>query len=257
MKDVPLILADWDEEKGPLIIKSIFPETASNIDDSPEVLVTRCYISAQSIFARVEFSKINFNLPMVSIKRLAIVFFDIVEDETVRGDKRPFILVVFAPIETNYSYVDPIGEVVEPCLQEYKRGSIPDLARLQEKIQAILSSEVAAPLPVKATPAGTPSSPARVEPVVETQPAPKRLAPSRIRVSVKTGSKSKVQEASKESQFINASTLTQKIRIGPWKQWEIDMLRALRKKGTSVDELVQELHRTGKDVREKLEKLNL
>ncbi|MFX0100288.1 MAG: hypothetical protein ACFFCS_11955, partial [Candidatus Hodarchaeota archaeon] len=221
MMDIPLILADWDEEKGPKIIKSIFPEASSNIDDSPEVLVTRCYISAQSIFARVEFSKINFNLPMVSIKRLAIVFFDIVMDESVRGDRRPFILVVFAPIETNYSFVEPIGEAVEPFLEEYKNERIPNLEKLQETISGILSGEVATPS-MKPVPASAPSTAPRQIPVIE-EKAPKRLAPSRIRVSVKSGGKSRIQDVSKEPQFINASTLSQKIRIGPWKQWEIDM----------------------------------
>ncbi|MFX0103283.1 MAG: hypothetical protein ACFFCS_27210, partial [Candidatus Hodarchaeota archaeon] len=77
------------------------------------------------------------------------------------------------------------------------------------------------------------------------------------RVSVKSGGKSRIQDVSKEPQFINASTLSQKIRIGPWKQWEIDMLKALRKKGTSVEDLVSELHRTSKDIVEKLEKLKI
>src|SRR5271157_6168085 len=78
----PIILADWNEERGPLIIDSIFPEKYQDMDDSPEVLVTRCYINAQSIFARAEFSKINFSIPMVSIKKLAIVFFDVVPDRS-------------------------------------------------------------------------------------------------------------------------------------------------------------------------------
>jgi len=80
-----IILADWNEERGPLIIDSLFPEQFGDLDDSPEVLVTRCYINAQSIFARADFSKINFSVPMVSIKKLAIVFFDIILDQKVRG----------------------------------------------------------------------------------------------------------------------------------------------------------------------------
>ncbi|MBN2151624.1 MAG: hypothetical protein JW839_09275 [Candidatus Lokiarchaeota archaeon] len=134
-----IILADWNEERGPLIIDSIFPEQIGDVDDSPEVLVTRCYINAQSIFARADFSKINFSVPMVSIKKLAVVFFDVIPDEKVRGGKRPFILVVFVPIEMSYSIIERIAKVVDPFLDVYKRETIPELFVLQDQIAAALS----------------------------------------------------------------------------------------------------------------------
>ena len=136
-----IILADWNEERGPLIIDSLFPEQFGDMDDSPEVLVTRCYINAQSIFARADFSKINFSVPMVSIKKLAIVFFDIVPDEKVRGGKRPFILVVFVPIETSYRVVEPISKVIDPFLDMYKHEAIPELVVLQDQVAAAIENE--------------------------------------------------------------------------------------------------------------------
>ncbi len=136
-----IILADWNEERGPLIIDSLFPEQFGDLDDSPEVLVTRCYINAQSIFARADFSKINFSVPMVSIKKLAIVFFDIILDQKVRGGKRPFILVVFVPIETSYRLIEPISKVVDPFLDVYKHETIPELVVLQDQVAAAIESE--------------------------------------------------------------------------------------------------------------------
>lgn len=147
MEEPPIILADWNEERGPLIIDSIFPEKYQDMDDSPEVLVTRCYINAQSIFARAEFSKINFSIPMISIKKLAIVFFDVVPDAKVRGGKRPFVLVIFAPIDTSYSVMDGIIATVEPFVEVYKTDTIPELIVLQDQLVNLFEQEQQKPAP--------------------------------------------------------------------------------------------------------------
>lgn len=139
----PVILADWDEEIGPIIVQSTYPGGAGGNENNPEVLVSRCYISAQSIFAKEEFSKIRFNLPMVSISRLAVVLFDTILDPSVRGAKRPFLLVIFTPLSTAYAVTDEIVAVAEPCIDEYKNGRLPDLASLQDKVALVLARGVA------------------------------------------------------------------------------------------------------------------
>ena len=134
-----IILADWDEEIGPIIVKALYPEEVDNPNENnPEVIVSRSYISAQSIFAKEQFSKIRFNLPMVSIKKLAVVLFDIISDPSVRGQQRPFILIVFTPLTTPYAVTDVIVEVAEPFIHNYKNGRVPDLGLLQEYVQEIL-----------------------------------------------------------------------------------------------------------------------
>ncbi|MHA1791115.1 MAG: zinc ribbon domain-containing protein [Promethearchaeota archaeon] len=140
MERPPIILADWDEDEGPIIVDSIFEPFTGNMDDNPEVLVTRCYISAQSIFAREKFTKINFNLPMVPIKKLAIVFFDVFPDESVRGGNRPFILVIFTPLNIKYGIIDNMVSIVEPYLDQYKKGIKPDLLELQVKIENLIEN---------------------------------------------------------------------------------------------------------------------
>ncbi len=172
-----IILADWNEERGPLIIDSIFPELLGDVDDSPEVLVTRCYINAQSIFARADFSKITFSVPMVSIKKLAVVFFDVIPDEKVRGGKRPFILVVFVPIDMSYGLIERIEKVVDPFLDVYKEETIPELVVLQDQVALALSQgasprvaeEPAAPVaapPAQASSSQTPRASRPVKPAV-------------------------------------------------------------------------------------------
>jgi hypothetical protein len=180
-----IILADWNEERGPLIIDSLFPEQFGDLDDSPEVLVTRCYINAQSIFARADFSKINFSVPMVSIKKLAIVFFDIIADEKVRGGKRPFILVVFVPIETNYRLIEPISKVVDPFLDVYKHETIPELVVLQDQVAKAIEDE-ALPREKQAQSITAPAQP-RQEATSNVPRAPKPVKPAvRVRTSFET-----------------------------------------------------------------------
>ncbi|MHA1683722.1 MAG: hypothetical protein ACTSUE_22480 [Promethearchaeota archaeon] len=253
----PLILADWDEEHGPLIIDSIFPENSNVIDDSPEVLITRCYISAQSIFARVPFSKINFNIPMVGIKKLAIVFFDVVDDESVRGDKRPFILVIFAPLDTNYGLVAPISEIVEPYVEKYKDDTIPDLEELQEKLEHLLEHyeyepvEVTAEtqLPPAAGTAGTAGTAGMAGPNL------------RIRTTVKSGSsnvsraQTSIAKKIERSSYLDIGNKMFSIRVGPWKPAEIESLEKLVAEGVSSREIAKTIHRTLKDVQQKIELL--
>jgi hypothetical protein len=139
-----VILADWDEEIGPIIVKSIFPVLGENTANNAEVIATRCYVSAESIFAKEKFSKIHFNLPMIAIKKLAVVSFDVISDETVRGAHRPFMLILFVPLDTNYSVTDALLQITEPFIDTYKNGQIPDLKLLQDKALAVLESGIQA-----------------------------------------------------------------------------------------------------------------
>lgn len=254
----PLILADWSEDEGPLIIDSIFPDKADIIDDSPEVLVTRCYISAQSIFARVAFSKINFNIPMVGIKKLAIVFFDVVEDESVRGDKRPFILVIFAPLDTNYGLIPSISEIVEPYVEEYKKDTIPNLEELQVKLEHLLENYDGEPVDV-AEHAQMPPPKAAATKAAATKAA---VTPNlRIRTTVKSASKKVSPSSTSMAKKIEGSSYFDigkkmfSIRVGPWKPVEVENLQKLMEDGMSSREIAKALHRTLKDVQQKMESL--
>jgi hypothetical protein len=216
MDKPPAILADWDEEKGPIIIDKIFPEALGDIDDSPEVLITRCYISAQSIFARAEFSKTTFPLPMVSVKKIAIVFFDIVMDTKVRGGKRPFILVLFVPIDTSFGLIDALGAAVEPFLKMYRNGNRPDLEEIQEATlntiergpspQALKpAARPVATKPVQAVPTAKPVATgpvAKPAPKQAPRPAPKTERPARQPEKVIEPERAKARQVSPKPKVI-------------------------------------------------------
>lgn len=78
---------------------------------------------------------------MVAIKKLAIVLFDTVSDTTVRGDLRPFLLVIFVPLDTRYAVTDAIIKIAEPYDDTYKNGQIPNLETLQVEVQAVLEQQ--------------------------------------------------------------------------------------------------------------------
>ncbi|MHA1792102.1 MAG: hypothetical protein ACTSVI_05610 [Promethearchaeota archaeon] len=252
MNEPPIILADWDEEKGPLIIDSLFPDNSEIIDDSPEVLITRCYISAQSIFARVEFSKINFNIPMVGIKKLAIVFFDVVEDASVRGNKRPFILVIFAPLDTNYGLIEPIQDIITPFLEEYKQDKIPDLKKLQLKVMEILGGTS----PGVETKQPLTTTHSRVDEKELKNESPE-IPTARFKTRTIKPSTSSFKQTIQDASYLNIDKKLFSIRAGAWTKEEIEKLKELKKKNMSDREVAHELHRTLKDVKEKINNLRI
>ncbi|MHA1680010.1 MAG: zinc ribbon domain-containing protein [Promethearchaeota archaeon] len=145
MDKPPVIIADWDEDIGPIIVDQRKTEDMGTGDNNPEVLISRCYISAQSIFAREKFKKINFILPLITIDKLAIVFLDIVEDDSVRGGRRPFLLVIFLPFETRYGITDTLVEHIEPELWNYKNHQPIDLNLIQELTVMVVEKDKIAP----------------------------------------------------------------------------------------------------------------
>ncbi|MHA1370561.1 MAG: hypothetical protein ACTSRA_12720, partial [Promethearchaeota archaeon] len=237
----PIILADWDEEQGPLIIDSLFPDNGSEvIDDSPEVLVTRCYITAQSIFARTEFEKINFNIPFVSIKKMAMIYFDVIADESVRGGKRPFILIIFAPINIGYRDMETISKVVEPYIEQYKHDTIPNLADLQQELRNILS--------IESTTAGQEVSPITTRESVSSMqeagtnalnalpaesPDDQGSLPTRLKIRVVK----KTSKSSGDRNHVLSPDLPKfdkrvfHMRVGPWSEEETKRLIELKNRG--------------------------
>ncbi len=280
-----IILADWDEEKGPLIIKSIFFDAPGAIEDSPEVLVTRCYINAQSSFAQMEFSRIYYAIPMVSIKKLAIVYLDIVKDAKVRGGKRPFIVVVFAPGETNYNYIEPVARAIEPYLERYKKDELIELETLQETVNEILHEKIVPEASFeqpKQTPQASASARAPVEQHQPAKPA-KTPIPEKVQVKVNTPGKqaprARIDEKAIRNRFRTVSMLgsqsqegvivkertsstdelfqrypnLDKIRSG-WNTAELQRLEQLHEKGMNPRDIAREMNRRLEDIQAQLVK---
>jgi hypothetical protein len=141
----PVILANWDEKEGPIIVKAIFPAELAGTNHTPEILISRCYISAESIFAKEKFTKINFSLPLIALKKLAIVNFDMLNETAEDNEMHLFFLVIFVPIATRYALMEAILKIVEPCIAQYKHGQIPDLEGMQREIAQALESKSTEP----------------------------------------------------------------------------------------------------------------
>jgi hypothetical protein len=136
----PIILANWHEDGGPAIIASIFPPELAGTAHTPEVLISRCYISTESIFAKGDYSKTNFTLPMLALKKLALVNVDALDPNEGNGRKDAFFLVIFLPLDTHSATVDAVLEIVEPRIEEYKNGKVPDLELLQDEVSRALET---------------------------------------------------------------------------------------------------------------------
>ena len=125
-----LLLADWDESKGPVVIETLLPD----ITEPPEVLAAQMYVSAQNVFSSEQFSEISFCLPLLKIKRKVKIFFNYVEDHTVRGGRRPFIFCIFLDLDTRDTTFELFDEFIEGQIDKYRKGTLPDLKAIQLQI---------------------------------------------------------------------------------------------------------------------------
>lgn len=89
--ELGLIFSYWDETKGPMIV-STYPEEAI---DNPELIATRCFSISQFVFGGEYFKRISVILPFTHLKAKAAIYFDVIEDQKIRGGLLPLSLVIF------------------------------------------------------------------------------------------------------------------------------------------------------------------
>ncbi|MBN1800755.1 MAG: PAS domain S-box protein [Candidatus Lokiarchaeota archaeon] len=89
--ELGLIFSYWDENKGPLIV-STYPGGAI---DNPELVATRCFSISQFLFGGEYFKRISVILPFTHLKAKAAIYFDVIEDQNIRGGLLPLSLVIF------------------------------------------------------------------------------------------------------------------------------------------------------------------
>ncbi len=134
-----LLLADWDETKGPVVIQNLLP----NITEPPEVLAAQMYVSAQNVFSSEQFSEISFCLPLLKVKKKVKIFFNYVEDKKVRGGRRPFILCIFLDLDTRDTTFEILDDIIEGEIGKYRNGNPLNLNTIQaELIDRLKSPEL-------------------------------------------------------------------------------------------------------------------
>ncbi|MFX1512582.1 MAG: hypothetical protein ACFFCQ_08345 [Promethearchaeota archaeon] len=101
-----IVLAKWDEEEGPIVISYYPPKNP--ITNDPDDLAIQSFMSGQSIFGGEEFGKISVTIPFMAYNAKGKIFFDFIEDRTVRGGRLPFLLGIFVEDTFDESLFDVI-----------------------------------------------------------------------------------------------------------------------------------------------------
>ncbi len=284
-----LLLADWDESKGPVVIQNLLP----NISEPPEVLAAQMYVSAQNVFSSEQFSEISFCLPLLKVKRKVKIFFNYVEDKTVRGGRRPFIFCIFLDLDTRDTTFEVLDDIIDEEIGKYRKGNALELKTIQDQLIERLKTPKLPPPEVESElPEAEGEAPAgdltilkvfcekchkaiRINIDKEKMPKPERIpftftylhgtkSPAgRHGIELKLdGSLSLlgvkyVDGAGHADVSIEEDVDIRKLRykVGPWQPEELTLLKAEMAKGTPSQRLSRLLSRTIRDVECKMEQL--
>ncbi len=284
-----LLLADWDEAKGPVVIQNLLPD----ITEPPEVLAAQMYVSAQNVFSSEQFSEISFCLPLLKVKRKVKIFFNYVEDTAVRGGRRPFILCLFLDLDTRDTTFEVLDDIIDEEIGKYRKGSPLDLGSLQGEIINRLKTpkapakdeEVSLPEAESEVPSGDLTilkvfcekchRAIRINFDKEKMPKPQRIPftftyvhgskspEGRHGIELKLDGKLSVlgvkymDGAGHADVSIEEDVDIRNIRykVGPWQQDEIATLKEEMAKGTPSQRLSRMLSRTIRDIECKMEQM--
>lgn len=142
IQDIGLIFSQWDEIDG-LKINSVYPE---HIFDDPEVIAIRCFSISQFIFGGEKFRKISAILPFTYLNAKAAIYFDYVDDESIRGGVLPLMLIIFYNENVPRTVIDKFNKFIFNRFEEIKdhfkesKKVQQDLVNLHKKIVERLKS---------------------------------------------------------------------------------------------------------------------
>ncbi|MFX1373397.1 MAG: PAS domain S-box protein [Promethearchaeota archaeon] len=90
-KDVGIIFCRWDENLG-IKIDAIYPEDAF---ENPELIAIKSFSISQFIFGGDQIKPTSVILPIPHLNSNAAIYFDSVEDESIRGGVFPLCLIIY------------------------------------------------------------------------------------------------------------------------------------------------------------------
>ncbi len=137
-----IIFSRWDDNSGLEVIASYPPNAFSD----PEVLAINCFSISQTIFGGDKFKKISVIFPFVHLKSKIAIYFDYVEQPTIRGGKLPLSMLISFNEEVPNDFIHQLDSVVFNELLKIKPHYLEkdnvkhDLARIFEMISEILNS---------------------------------------------------------------------------------------------------------------------
>jgi len=143
MGKIPLvgaILGDWDEEVGPFIVEE---RMERKLKEKPEVILLKCFSSAQVIFSYDEFNQVSFVIPFLSLGVRAKIYFNLRPDPNVRGGFRPFIFVILLDFEKSIDEHFKLLEIeAEEIQQDYQNGFTLNFDKRINNIKQILERTI-------------------------------------------------------------------------------------------------------------------
>ena len=137
---VGAILGEWDEDVGPFIIEA---KLDRKLKEKPEMILLKCFSSAQVIFSYEEFNKVSFIIPFLFLGVRAKVFFNLKPDPAVRGGLRPFIFIILLDIEDSIDdHFKLFENEAEQFQQDYQNGFKINFDKMIKKIREIAEKNI-------------------------------------------------------------------------------------------------------------------
>jgi len=131
-----LCLVVWDEVLGPEV-KSVVPEDIT-LPVSLSHLGDQLFQAAVSIYGRKGFFEAQgMLLPIENINRMGYIFYDLIDDKSVRGGRRQFMLAVIAPKISYYESLH-IKRLFRDVSKQIKTTKNWDISKYWEEISKIL-----------------------------------------------------------------------------------------------------------------------
>ncbi len=116
-KELGIIFSRWDEIIG-LKILTTYPES---IIDDPEHIALKCFSISQFVFEGDQVKKSAFILPLPQLSAKAAIYYDYVQDTSVRGNRLPLSLILIFHENIPNSIIDKFNSLVEDKFELIKK----------------------------------------------------------------------------------------------------------------------------------------
>ena len=116
-EELGIIFSQWDEIIGLKIITT-YPE---NILDDPEGVALKCFSISQFVFEGEQVKKSAFILPLPQLRAKAAIYFDFVQDTSVRGHRLPLSLILIYQEKIPNSIIDKFNSLIQDKFEFIKK----------------------------------------------------------------------------------------------------------------------------------------
>ncbi|MFW9989583.1 MAG: ADP-ribosylation factor-like protein, partial [Candidatus Odinarchaeota archaeon] len=139
-KDVGIILCRWDENLG-IKIDAVYPDDAF---ENPELIAVKSFSISQFIFDGDEFKPASVILPIPHLNANAAVYFDSVEDMSIRGGVLPLSLMVYYNEKIPKNIINQFSSFIVQQFGEVKKNYLDknEIIYILEFIHATINYQI-------------------------------------------------------------------------------------------------------------------